>query len=75
MCIGLKVAIGAKLNLNKDQLMTAPISFTGLASGIDTDSIIKQMIDVQQQPIDKLKNKTELLSLQREAMRMSIASF
>ena len=49
--------------------MTAPISFTGLASGIDTDSIIKQMIDVQQQPIDKLKNKTELLSLQREAMR------
>jgi len=49
--------------------MTAPISFTGLATGIDTDSIIKQLLDVQRRPITRLENKTEILSLQREALR------
>jgi len=49
--------------------MTAPISFTGLATGIDSDSIISQMMELQRQPIQRLENETQLLELKREAFR------
>ncbi|HUU29305.1 MAG TPA: flagellar filament capping protein FliD [archaeon] len=49
--------------------MTSPISFTGLASGIDTESIITQLLDIQRRPIERLQNKTQTLSLNREALR------
>jgi flagellar capping protein FliD len=49
--------------------MTAPISFSGLASGVDTESIIKQLLDVHRQPITRLQDKTTLLNLKREAFR------
>lgn len=49
--------------------MASPISFSGLSSGIDTESIISQMLEVQRQPIQRLNEKTELLGLQREALR------
>ncbi|MBW7995110.1 MAG: hypothetical protein FVQ81_00780 [Candidatus Glassbacteria bacterium] len=49
--------------------MTAPISFSGLASGIDTNSIIEQLLDVQRQPITRLEDKSQVLAVQREAYR------
>jgi len=49
--------------------MTAPISFSGLATGIDTESIIQAMLETQRQPIERLENKSEILAIQREALR------
>ncbi len=49
--------------------MTAPISFSGLSSGIDTNSIIQQLLDAHRQPIVRLENKAEVLAVQREAYR------
>ena len=49
--------------------MTAPISFTGLATGIDTDAVIQSLLDVQRRPIKRLQDKSEVLALQREALR------
>ena len=49
--------------------MTSPISFTGLASGIDTESIIQSMLETQRQPIQRLEDKSEVLAIQREALR------
>ena len=47
--------------------MTAPISFTGLASGIDTNQIISQLLSIQQKPVDAIKDKNEILAVQRQA--------
>ncbi len=49
--------------------MTAPISFTGLATGIDTDAVIQSLLDVQRRPIKRLQGKSEVLALQRETLR------
>ncbi|MEA1996922.1 MAG: flagellar cap protein FliD N-terminal domain-containing protein, partial [Gemmatimonadota bacterium] len=49
--------------------MSAPISFTGLATGIDSDSIITQLLDIQRRPIERLENESETLALESEAMR------
>ncbi|GAI29868.1 unnamed protein product, partial [marine sediment metagenome] len=49
--------------------MTAPISFTGLATGIDTDAVIQSLLDVQRRPIKRLQGKSEVLALKREALR------
>jgi flagellar capping protein FliD len=49
--------------------MTAPISFSGLASGIDTNSIIEQTLEASRIPITRLENKTQVLAVQREAYR------
>ncbi len=49
--------------------MTAPISFSGLASGIDTNAIIEQQLEARRIPITRLENKTQVLAVQREAYR------
>ena len=49
--------------------MTAPISFTGLSSGINTSEIIEQLLESQRTPITRLENKAEVLAVQREAFR------
>jgi len=49
--------------------MTAPISFTGLATGIDSESIITSMVEAQSQPIQRLENQAILLELKREVFR------
>ncbi len=36
---------------------TSPISFSGLASGLDTTSIIKQLVAVESQPITDMQNQ------------------
>ena len=49
--------------------MTSSISFSGLATGIDTDSIIQQLMEVQQVPITRLENESNLLALKRDGLK------
>jgi len=41
----------------------------GLASGIDTDSIIKNLMKVKRMPVDKLKQEKQILNWQQEDYR------
>ena len=47
--------------------MASDISISGLASSLDTESIISKMLEARQIPIKRLENKQERLSLKREA--------
>ncbi|WP_214756337.1 flagellar filament capping protein FliD [Exiguobacterium sp. s157] len=49
--------------------MTSPIRFGGLASGIDTDSIIKQLMQAERMPVDKLEQKKQTTEWKRDAYR------
>jgi flagellar hook-associated protein 2 len=49
--------------------MTSPIRFGGLASGIDTDTIIKQLMQVERVPVDKLEQKKQTTEWKRDAYR------
>lgn len=49
--------------------MTTPIRFGGMASGIDTDSIIKQLMTVERIPIDKLGQKKQITTWKIDAYR------
>ena len=49
--------------------MTTPIRFGGLASGIDTDTIIKQLMQVERVPVDKLEQKKQTTEWKRDAYR------
>ncbi|WP_214774913.1 flagellar filament capping protein FliD [Exiguobacterium sp. s37] len=49
--------------------MTTPIRFGGLASGIDTDSIIKQLMTVERIPVDRLDQKKQLTTWKVDAYR------
>ncbi|MDL5376605.1 flagellar filament capping protein FliD [Exiguobacterium mexicanum] len=49
--------------------MTTPIRFGGLASGIDTDTIIKQLMQVERAPVDKLEQKKQSTEWKRDAYR------
>ncbi len=44
---------------------TSPISVTGLASGLDTSSIIKALLEAERQPITRITNQEEKLSGQQ----------
>lgn len=49
--------------------MTTPIRFGGLASGIDTESIIKQLMTVERIPVDRLDQKKQLTTWKVDAYR------
>ncbi|MEA2064025.1 MAG: flagellar filament capping protein FliD [Gemmatimonadota bacterium] len=49
--------------------MTTPITFTGLASGMDTESIISAQMENARIPIQRLENESALLGLKQEAFR------
>ena len=49
--------------------MTTPIRFGGLASGIDTDTIIKQLMQAERAPVDKLEQKKQTTEWKRDAYR------
>lgn len=49
--------------------MTTPIRFGGLASGIDTDTIIKQLMQAERAPVDKLEQKKQSTEWKRDAYR------
>lgn len=41
------------------------ITFNGMASGLDTDSITKQLMQIERQPLVKLQQRTSLLNLKK----------
>jgi len=45
------------------------LRLSGLASGLDTDSIVKQMMDAERIPLDKLYQKRQLAEWKTEAYR------
>lgn len=49
--------------------MMTPIRFGGLASGIDTDTIIKQLMQAERAPVDKLEQKKQTTEWKRDAYR------
>lgn len=49
--------------------MASPISFTGLASGVDTDAIISKLLELRRQPVKRLTNRLQLLDIKRNAFR------
>jgi flagellar hook-associated protein 2 len=45
----------------EERAVTSPISFSGLASGLDTASIVKQLVSVESQPITRMqKQQTDI---------------
>src|SRR3989440_193425 len=50
------------------------INFSGLGSGIDTDSIIKQLIALGQRPIDQVKTREQQVKQQQTAINQVAAS-
>lgn len=47
----------------------AGIRLSGLASGIDTETMIKQLMQVERAPVDRLAQKKQTLTWQRDAYR------
>ena len=43
-----------------------PNQITGLASGMDTQGLIKSIMDIENKPIDRLNNKTTMLAMKKE---------
>ena len=50
-------------------MSSAPISFSGLASGLDTSSIISQLMSVESQPQTDLKNRVATEQTQVSALQ------
>lgn len=46
-----------------------PIRFTGMATGMDTDTLIKQMMQAHRMPIDRMKQKQTTMTWQRDSYR------
>lgn len=49
--------------------MINPLRFSGLASGMDTESIVKKLMDAERIPLNKLGQKKQLLEWQRDQYR------
>ncbi|WP_026486329.1 flagellar filament capping protein FliD [Caldanaerobius polysaccharolyticus] len=52
--------------------MVSPVNtlrISGLATGLDTDSIVKQLMQIHQIPLDQLKQKKQILEWQRDDYR------
>ncbi|WP_126428724.1 flagellar hook-associated protein 2 [Brevibacillus marinus] len=49
--------------------MVSPIRFGGMASGLDTDAIIKELMKVERMPVDRLQRKKTLQEWKRDAYR------
>lgn len=54
---------------NISSMMNSKIRFTGMASGLDTDSIIQQMMQVERMKVDKVKQDKQLLEWKRDDYR------
>jgi flagellar hook-associated protein 2 len=48
--------------------MTA-IRLSGLASGIDTEAMIKKVMQAERLPVDRLSQKKQILTWERDAYR------
>lgn len=49
--------------------MVESIRFTGLASGLDTQSIVDSLMKVQRQPLDRLKQQQQVIEWRRDDYR------
>ncbi|WP_217562099.1 flagellar filament capping protein FliD [Paenibacillus sp. GbtcB18] len=49
--------------------MVSNIKFGGMASGLDTDKMIKDLMKVERMPLDKLKQQKQLISWKRDEYR------
>lgn len=49
--------------------MINPLRFSGLASGMDTESIVKKLMDAERIPLNKLGQKKQLLEWRRDQYR------
>lgn len=49
--------------------MASPIRFTGMASGLDTEKIIKDLMKVQREPVNRLQRQKQLDEWKRDAYR------
>ncbi len=47
----------------------AGIRLSGLASGIDTETMIKQLMQAERAPVDRLSQKKQTMTWQRDAYR------
>ena len=47
----------------------ADINFTGLASGLDTDSIIKGLMEAERQPLNRLEGDKKYFQKRMEAFK------
>ena len=48
--------------------MSQGISFAGLGSGLDTDSIIKQLIDIERRPVTLIQRRQVELEQEKAAI-------
>lgn len=49
--------------------VASKLRFGGLATGLDTDSIVKQLMNAEKMPLDKLKQNKQLLEWKRDNYR------
>jgi flagellar hook-associated protein 2 len=49
--------------------MSSPIRMTGMATGLDTDALVKQMMQAKKIPVDRMKQQQTSLTWQRDAYR------
>lgn len=54
---------------NISSMLNSRIRFSGLASGLDTDSMIQQLMRIEQAKIDKVKQDKQLLEWKRDNYR------
>ena len=54
---------------NISGMLNSKLRFTGMASGLDTDSIIQQMMRVERMKVDKVKQDKQLLEWKRDDYR------
>jgi flagellar hook-associated protein 2 len=57
---------------NISSMLNNRIRFTGIASGLDTDSLIKQLMKVENMRVDKVKQDKQLLEWKRDDYRSII---
>lgn len=54
---------------NVSSMMNSKLRFSGLATGLDTDNIIKQMMRLEQAKVDKVRQQRTLLEWRRDDYR------
>lgn len=59
---------------NISSVLNSTIRLTGLSSGLDVDSLVKQLMRVEQMKVDKVKQEKTLLEWKRDDYRSAINS-
>ena len=54
---------------NISNMLNSKLRFTGMASGLDTDSIVQQMMRIEMMKVDKVKQDRQLLEWKRDDYR------